>query len=93
MVKKNKSKLKRQCFLWRFLRLDLLDSEIWSILITMLFQDGPFLALRLTAVIRFDVRTFATVFFTCKNAIILLLQFYRLSAIVQEARKNGNFFN
>ncbi len=26
-------------------------------------------------------------FFTCKNAIILFLQFYRLSAICQEAKK------
>jgi hypothetical protein len=62
----------------KFFRLDLLDSEIWSILITLIFQDGPFLAIRLTAVIRFNVRTFSTMFFTCKNAIILFLQVYRL---------------
>ena len=73
----------------RFFRLDLLDSEIWSILITLIFQDGPFLAIRLTAVIRFNVRTFSTMFFTCKNAIILFLQIYRLSAICTEA-KNQN---
>lgn len=54
------------------------------------FQDGPFLALRLTAVIKFDVRTFVTMFFTCKNAIILFLQFYRLSAICNEANNNQN---
>ena len=81
-------KEKTFCFATRFLRLDLLDSEIWSILITLIFQDGPFLALRLTAVIRFNVRTFVTMFFTCKNAIILFLQFYRLSAICSEADNN-----
>lgn len=62
----------------------LLDSEVWSILVTLIFQDGPFLALRLTAVIRFNVRTFVTMFFTCKNAIIVFLQIYRLSAIFSE---------
>lgn len=78
------------CFSSSFFRFDLLDSEIWSILITLIFQDGPFLALRLTAVIKFDVRTFVTMFFTCKNAIILFLQFYRLSAICSEANANQN---
>jgi len=39
---------------------DMIDTEIWSILITLIFQDGPFLALRLTAVFKFNVRTFIT---------------------------------
>jgi hypothetical protein len=88
---KNSNLLRRKKFLcWSngCFRLDMLDSEIWSILITVMFQDGPFFALRLTAVIRFNVRTFVTMFFTCKNAIILFLQFYRLSAICTEANHN-----
>lgn len=64
------------------------DSEIWSIIITLIFQDGPFLALRVTAVFRFGVRTFVTMFFTCKNAIILFIQMYRLFAICTEQKKN-----
>jgi hypothetical protein len=44
----------------RYLRFENFDSEMWSILITMVFQDGPFLAIRLTAVIKFEVRTFVT---------------------------------
>lgn len=83
-------KKKSFCRAFHCLRLDLLDAEIWSILITLVFQDGPFLALRLTAVIKFDVRTFVTMFFTCKNAIILFLQFYRLSAICTEANNTQN---
>ena len=35
-------------------------AELWSIMLMIMFQDGPFLILRLTAVIKFDVRTFAT---------------------------------
>ena len=62
-----------------------LNSEIWSILVTLVFQDGPFLAIRLTAVINFNVRTFSTMFYTCKNAIILFLQVYRLIAIYNES--------
>ena len=85
-----KSSRSKSSKLFKFFRLDLLDSEIWSILITLLFQDGPFLAIRLTAVIRFDVRTFSTMFFTCKNAIILFLQVYRLSAIYTEAKSNNH---
>jgi hypothetical protein len=46
------------------------------------------LALRLVAVIKFDVRSYSTLFFTCKNGIILFLQFYRLVAIVTE---NDNY--
>ncbi len=41
-------------------KLEMLDTEVWSIIITIIFQDGPFLALRLTAVIKFNVRTFIT---------------------------------
>jgi len=67
----------RKCL--KLFRLDLLDSEIWSILITLIFQDGPFFIIRLISVVNFNVRTFSTMFFTCKNAIILFLQIYRLS--------------
>lgn len=48
------------CIPKKYLSLDVFDTEMWSILITMIFQDGPFLAIRLTAVIKFEVRTFVT---------------------------------
>jgi hypothetical protein len=66
------------------------SNEIWSILISLIFQDGPFLALRLTAVFRFNVRTFTTMFFTCKNGIILFIQCYRLFAICTEKKQENN---
>ena len=65
------------------------SNEIWSILISLIFQDGPFLALRLTAVFRFNVRTFTTMFFTCKNGIILFIQCYRLFAICTEKKQEN----
>jgi hypothetical protein len=74
---------------WKTFNAKLLNSEVWSILVTLMFQDGPFFALRLTAVIYFGVRTFVTMFFTCKNAIILFLQLYRLSSIYLETDKES----
>jgi hypothetical protein len=68
-------------------KFDFLNNEIWSILVTLVFQDGPFLAIRLAAVINFNVRTFSTMFYTCKNAIILFLQIYRLVAIYNESEE------
>ncbi len=50
-----------------------------------MFQS-PFLALRLIAVFRFGVRTYQTMFFTFKNAIILFIQMYRLFAILTEKK-------
>ena len=62
----------------------LVGGELPSIFITMLMQDLPFLIIRLIAVIHFEVHSYTTIFFTCKNLIILLLQFYRLWSICIE---------
>ncbi|CAF0834604.1 unnamed protein product [Brachionus calyciflorus] len=85
---KGKDQINPKKKFWLLNLFDMLDTEMWSILITLIFQDGPFFALRITAVFKYDVRTFVTMFFTCKNAIILFLQFYRLSAICTEAKNN-----
>ncbi|CAF0781651.1 unnamed protein product [Adineta ricciae] len=62
----------------------LCSSELPSIFITILMQDLPFLVLRLIAVIHFEVQSYTTIFFTCKNLFILFLQFYRLWSICME---------
>ena len=64
--------------------LQLTSSELPSIFITILMQDLPFLIIRFIAVIHFKVHTYTTIFFTCKNLIILCLQFYRLWSICIE---------
>ncbi|CAF1193901.1 unnamed protein product [Didymodactylos carnosus] len=61
-----------------------LNNELYSIFITITMQDLPFLVLRLIAVIHFKVHSYTTLFFTCKNVIILLLQIYRLWSICIE---------
>ncbi|CAF1261591.1 unnamed protein product [Rotaria sp. Silwood1] len=62
----------------------LLRSEIWSILVTLLLQDGPFFAIRLIAIIVYHVRSFLTYFFTFKNFLILIFQTYRIASICLE---------
>lgn len=62
----------------------LVSSELPSIFITILMQDLPFLIIRFIAVIHFQVQSYTTIFFTCKNLIILFLQFYRLWSICIE---------
>ena len=61
-----------------------LRSEIWSILVTLAVQDGPFLALRIVAISVFHVRSFLTFFFTVRNFLILVFQTYRIAAICFE---------
>ena len=62
----------------------LASSELPSIFITILMQDLPFVVVRLIAVVHFKVQSYTTIFFTCKNLIILFLQFYRLWSICLE---------
>jgi hypothetical protein len=62
----------------------LCGSELPSIFITILMQDLPFFILRLIAVIHFEVQSYTTIFFTCKNLFILFLQVYRLWSICME---------
>jgi hypothetical protein len=61
-----------------------LRSEIWSILVTLSLQDGPFFAVRLIAISVYHVRSFLTYFFTVKNFLILVFQTYRIAAICAE---------
>ncbi|CAF2399756.1 unnamed protein product [Rotaria sp. Silwood2] len=61
-----------------------LRSEMWSILVTLSLQDGPFFAVRLIAINVYHVRSFLTYFFTFKNFLILILQTYRIAAICFE---------
>ncbi|CAF0885437.1 unnamed protein product [Adineta ricciae] len=62
----------------------LANSELPSIFLTILMQDLPFLIIRFIAVVHFKVQSYTTIFFTCKNLIILCLQVYRLWSICIE---------
>jgi hypothetical protein len=69
-----------------------LRSEIWSILVTLILQDGPFFAVRLLAISVYHVRSFLTYFFTFKNFLILVFQTYRIAAICFEKDEHEHKF-
>ncbi len=60
------------------------ETEVWGILATVVMQDGPFLALRLYVLIVYEALNQMMIFFTCKNSLVVLLQFYRLLVVFIE---------
>lgn len=63
-------------------------TELWAIFMSLILQDVPFLVLRLTLVIYFNVRSYSNIFFTCKNSLLILLQVFRSVVIIGEFRRN-----
>ena len=54
------------------------ENEIWALWITILMQDGPFLAMRLYLLIEFNIINQMMLFFTLKNILVIILQLYRM---------------
>jgi hypothetical protein len=69
-----------------------LRSEIWSILVTLALQDGPFFAVRVVAISVYHARSFLLYFFTFKNFLILVFQTYRIAAICLEKDEHEQEF-
>ncbi|CAB1417025.1 unnamed protein product [Pleuronectes platessa] len=63
-----------------------LFSEVWSLLLTVGLQDGPFLVYRLYLMIQEQVLNQLMIFFTCKNIVIVLLELYRIFVVQCEQR-------
>uniref|UniRef100_A0A3B4URB9 Transmembrane protein 26 n=1 Tax=Seriola dumerili TaxID=41447 RepID=A0A3B4URB9_SERDU len=69
------------------------SSEVWSLLLTVGLQDGPFLLYRLYLMVQEQVLNQLMIFFTCKNILIVLLELYRIfvrcAALVLWCRAQG----
>ena len=52
--------------------------ELVSLMIPMFMQDGPFLVMRLIVIAKFDIYDDTLYFLTCKNALVVMLQVYRI---------------
>ncbi|XP_073674986.1 transmembrane protein 26 [Garra rufa] len=65
------------------------SSEVWSLLLTVGLQDGPFLIYRLYLMIRENVLNQLMIFFTCKNILIVLLEVYRIFVVYFEQSNPG----
>nr|XP_046253291.1 transmembrane protein 26 [Scatophagus argus] len=57
------------------------SSEVWSLLLTVGLQDGPFLIYRLYLMVQEQVLNQLMIFFTCKNILIVLLELYRIYVV------------
>ena len=63
------------------------------ILLMVITQDAPFLALRLLLLCKYNVASYMHIFFTVKNSLVLLLMTYRLYVVfdtVHEETKESN---
>ncbi|KAK7493257.1 hypothetical protein BaRGS_00015383 [Batillaria attramentaria] len=61
-------------------------TEIWGLLVTFFLQDGPFLVVRLYALICYETYTYTIIFFTCKNMLNASLCIYRFIILVGQVR-------
>lgn len=58
------------------------DLDIWAIMTSLVLQDGPFLCLRLLLIFHYHIFSYMNIFFSCKNTLLVLLQFYRLFVVI-----------
>ncbi|XP_041363975.1 transmembrane protein 26-like [Gigantopelta aegis] len=65
------------------------ETEIWSIVLTFLLQDGPYLSVRLSALIRYRLITYSILFFTFKNIFVIILLIYRLLVLFGYTASNS----
>ncbi|XP_076458666.1 transmembrane protein 26-like [Babylonia areolata] len=56
-------------------------TEIWSLMFSILVQDGPYAAVRIYTLVRYDLLTYSIIFFICKNLLVICLVLYRLVVI------------
>uniref|UniRef100_A0A3Q1F5A2 Transmembrane protein 26-like n=1 Tax=Acanthochromis polyacanthus TaxID=80966 RepID=A0A3Q1F5A2_9TELE len=67
------------------------SSEVWSLLLTVGLQDGPFLLYRIYLMVQEQVLNQLMIFFTCKNILIVVLELYRIFVVQceQKVRESG----
>lgn len=67
------------------------SNEVWSLLLTVGLQDGPFLLYRLYLMVQKQVLNQLMIFFTCKNILVVLLELYRIFVVQceQPLRESG----
>lgn len=63
-------------------------TDIWAVVEALLIHDGPFLLVRITVMIFFDIIHQMLVFFAIKNFLVVVLNMYRLWVICWDSRSN-----
>ncbi|KAM8927648.1 transmembrane protein 26-like [Pelodytes ibericus] len=57
------------------------SSEVWSLVIAVAMQDGPFLVFRLYLAFKEKVVNVMMIFFICKNVITVIIEIYRIGIV------------
>lgn len=62
-------------------------TDVLGILFSLMFQDVPFVALRLFLIFKYEVISYMHIFFTSKNTLVILMQIYRIFVLNFEKGK------
>ncbi|CAF0735549.1 unnamed protein product [Rotaria sordida] len=57
-------------------------SDFWGMLMSLFLQDIPFFTFRAILLFHYRIFSYSTVFFTSKNGLIIILQWYRITVIL-----------
>lgn len=57
-------------------------SDFWGMLMSLFLQDIPFFSFRAVLIFHYHILSYSTVFFTSKNGLIIILQWYRMTVIL-----------
>jgi hypothetical protein len=67
-------------------------SDFWGMLMSLFLQDIPFFSFRAVLIFHYHILSYSTLFFTSKNGLIIILQWYRitviLAATISQERQN-----
>jgi len=67
-------------------------SDFWGMLMSLFLQDIPFFSFRAVLIFHYHILSYSTLFFTSKNGLIIILQWYRitviLAATISQQRQN-----
>lgn len=72
-------------------------SDFWGMFMSLCLQDIPFFSFRAILIFHYHILSYSTVFFTSKNGLIIILQWYRitviLAATISEERQHYRYRN
>jgi hypothetical protein len=60
--------------------------DVWDVLLNIILQDAPFFVFRLLLITYYKLISYMNIFFTCKNTLVITLQFYRLMVVQLEKK-------
>jgi len=67
----------------------LVYTEIWSLIVTCLAQEGPFLFVRTYTIYKYNIVNYSIIFFLCKNVLVVMLLVYRFIVLFVEMANEG----